>query len=80
VVATDLPAVRWLDSPLITTASGAGPFAAAVVGALDEPAPPALAAERRAFAGRHSWTARTAEFAAALGIYTSSREVTPSWT
>lgn len=68
VVATDLPAVRWLDSPLITVASAPDTYAAAVVRALDEPRLPALVAERRALASRHSWSARTAEFAAALGI------------
>jgi teichuronic acid biosynthesis glycosyltransferase TuaH len=70
VVATDLPAVRWLDSPLITVASGPAGYAAAVVRALDESRPPALVAERRSLAGRHSWSARTVEFAAALGIDT----------
>lgn len=70
VVATDLPAVRWLDSPLITVASEPAEYAAAVLRALDEPRPPALVAERRSLAGRHSWSARTAEFAAALGIDT----------
>ena len=68
VVATDLPAVRWLGSPLITVASGAEQYAAAVVRALDEPRTPVLIAERRALAARHSWSARTAEFAAALGL------------
>jgi teichuronic acid biosynthesis glycosyltransferase TuaH len=67
VVATDLPAVRWLDSPLIAIA-GADDYAAAVLRALDEARTPALVAERRALAGRHSWSARTAEFAAALGV------------
>ena len=68
VVATDLPAVRWLDSPLITVASEPGEYAAAVLRALEEPRTPALVAERRALARRHSWSARTAEFAAVLGI------------
>lgn len=68
VVATDLPAVRWLDSPLITIASTPDDYAAGVLRALDEPRTPALVAERRELAGRHSWSARTAEFAAALGI------------
>jgi teichuronic acid biosynthesis glycosyltransferase TuaH len=72
VVATDLPAVRWLDSPLVTVASGPGEYAAAVCRALDEPRTPALAAERRALASRHSWSARTAEFAAALGLGAST--------
>jgi teichuronic acid biosynthesis glycosyltransferase TuaH len=66
VVATDLPAVRWLNSDLITIATGPERYAAAVVRALDEPGTPALSAERRAFAGTHSWAARTAEFATAL--------------
>jgi teichuronic acid biosynthesis glycosyltransferase TuaH len=75
VVATDLPAVRWLDSPLVTTATGPYAFAGAVVRALDEPRTPALSAARRALAGRHSWASRTAEFAAALGICAPSLEV-----
>jgi teichuronic acid biosynthesis glycosyltransferase TuaH len=75
VVATDLPAVQWLASPLITTAAGPDDYAAAVLRALDEPRTPALVAARRALASRHGWAARTAEFAAALGIDTPALEV-----
>jgi teichuronic acid biosynthesis glycosyltransferase TuaH len=68
VVATDLPAVRWLGSALITVASTPDDYAAGVLRALDQPRTPALVAERRELARRHSWSARTAEFAGALGI------------
>ncbi|MDQ1439722.1 MAG: teichuronic acid biosynthesis glycosyltransferase TuaH, partial [Acidimicrobiaceae bacterium] len=67
-VETDLPAVRWLDSILITAETSPDRYAAAVVRALDTPRTPALTAERRALASRHSWAARTAEFAAVLGL------------
>jgi teichuronic acid biosynthesis glycosyltransferase TuaH len=82
VVATDLPAVRWLDSDLVGIASGPSDYAAAVDRALDEPRTPELAAARRAVACRHSWSSRTEDFAAALGfdvLNPLARRVTPTW-
>jgi teichuronic acid biosynthesis glycosyltransferase TuaH len=67
-VATDLPAVRWLETDLIDVAFGPQPFADAVEKALDGPRTPVLVARRRALAARHSWASRTIDFAGALGI------------
>jgi teichuronic acid biosynthesis glycosyltransferase TuaH len=67
-VVTDLPAARWLDTDLITLASGPAEFAAAVGAALAAPADAELTAARRAVAQRHSWEQRTADFAQALGL------------
>jgi teichuronic acid biosynthesis glycosyltransferase TuaH len=67
VVATDLPAVRWLATDLVRVASGAGDYADAVedlVGHDD----PARVAERRAFAAHHSWSSRVAGLCEVLGI------------
>jgi teichuronic acid biosynthesis glycosyltransferase TuaH len=67
VVATDLPAHRWLDTELIAIADGPEAFAHAVDAALAEPRDGGRAALRRAFAGRHSWSVRAVAFARALG-------------
>lgn len=67
-VATDLPAVRWLNSELIDVASEPEPFAEAVDEALDRPRTPELVARRQTLAARHSWSSRTIDFARALGI------------
>jgi teichuronic acid biosynthesis glycosyltransferase TuaH len=67
-VVTDLPAVRWLQTGLITVATGPLAFADAVQSALEAPRPPELARRRMAFAASHSWSRRAAELAAVLGI------------
>jgi len=67
-VATDLPAVRWLDTDLVAVASDPDAFGQAVVTALAQPRTPALAARRRQFASRHSWDARAVTFAKVLGL------------
>ncbi len=67
-VATELPAVRWMDTDLVRVASTPGAFADAVDTALDEPRTPELAGRRRAFATQHGWAARTARFAKCLDI------------
>lgn len=77
VVATDLPAIRWLleaggglggGDGLISIASDPPSFAEAVKGALHAPRS-ALHADRcRAFAAAHSWDVRARAFADALGI------------
>ena len=66
VVATDLPATCWLATELICIAGGAGPFADQVDRLLAMPRTPAAAAERQAFAGRHSWALRAAQIHAAI--------------
>jgi teichuronic acid biosynthesis glycosyltransferase TuaH len=67
-VATDLPAVRWLQTDLITVATGPAAFADAVQSALAAPRPGELTRRRAAFAASHSWSQRAAELAAVLGI------------
>lgn len=67
-VATDLPAIRWLDTDLVVTASSPDAFGRAVDEALAEDRPPALVARRRQFAAGHSWDARAAAFAEVLGL------------
>ncbi|MFN2557377.1 MAG: glycosyltransferase [Nitriliruptorales bacterium] len=67
-VATDLPAVRWLDTELVRAASNPSDFVDEVDRALGEGAAPMLVARRREFAGRHSWDRRAAAFARALGV------------
>ena len=61
VVASDLPAIRWLDTDLISIASKPGDFANCVEQVMREGRPQALAARRRALASRHSWANRAAE-------------------
>jgi glycosyltransferase involved in cell wall biosynthesis len=70
VVATDLPAIRWLDTDLVAVASGPGPFADQVGRLLGQPRTPALAARRRAFADRHSWAGRAAAIHDAIAGFT----------
>lgn len=67
-VATDLPAIRWLDTNLIAVASSPRAFAEAVLAELDRRADPTFPARRKAFARQHSWDARAASFAHAIGL------------
>jgi teichuronic acid biosynthesis glycosyltransferase TuaH len=66
VVATDLPAVRWLDTDLVAVAAEPAAFADHVERLLREVRSPALMALRRAFASRHSWANRAAEIHEAI--------------
>lgn len=68
VVATDLPAVAWLNTDLITVASRPGAYADAVEAALAAPQPVELRLRRRRFAALHSWDERTVELARVLGV------------
>lgn len=68
VVASDLPAVRWLDTDLVRIAPTASAFADQVTAALAEPSPPELVARRRAFAHAHRWDARAEQFARLLEL------------
>lgn len=67
-VSTDLPAVRWLDTDLITVEQEPKAFADAVAWALAQPRTPDLIAQRQDVAARHSWSQRAEEFAGALGL------------
>jgi teichuronic acid biosynthesis glycosyltransferase TuaH len=60
VVATDLPAIRWLATDLIRVAEPAS-FADEVDRQLATPRTAALLARRQAFAGRHSWAHRAVD-------------------
>lgn len=68
VVSTDLPAIRWLGTPLIVRASSPTSFAEAVEAALRAPQTGEIRAHRRSFTRPHSWDNRAEEFAAALGV------------
>lgn len=68
VVATSLPAVRWLDTDLVTLADTPAAFAASVVRDAALARVPALVARRREFASRHSWAERAEHFAQLLAV------------
>jgi glycosyltransferase involved in cell wall biosynthesis len=66
VVATPLPAVRWLGTDLVSLAGSPEPFAAAVRREAAAALEPGLVARRRAFAARHSWSERAAALMALI--------------
>jgi glycosyltransferase involved in cell wall biosynthesis len=66
VVATSLPATRWLATDLVTMADEPTAFADAVDKWLFEPRTKAAMDARRAFAGRHSWAQRAKQIADVL--------------
>jgi teichuronic acid biosynthesis glycosyltransferase TuaH len=61
VVATDLPAIRWLATDLVAIASEPGRFADHVDRMLNAPRSQALIDRRRSFAAEHSWTRRATD-------------------
>lgn len=67
VVATSLPAVRWLETDLVALADTPQEFAAAVLREAPTARQPALVSERREFAAGHSWTARAEQLLDLLG-------------
>lgn len=66
VVATDLPAIRWLATDLVTVATTPALFADQVDRLLGEPRTHALMARRQAFAAQHSWARRAADICAVI--------------
>jgi teichuronic acid biosynthesis glycosyltransferase TuaH len=70
VVASDLPAIRWLDTPLVAIASDAAAFATMTAEALAGHRSEADRARqvRRSFAAEHSWEARIRKLATALQL------------
>ncbi len=66
VVATDLPAIRWLATDLVSVAVTPEHFAGEVDRLLGEPRTRALMAGRQAFAARRSWAHRAAAIRAAI--------------
>ena len=65
VAATDLPAIRWLDTDLIHIA-GPETFADQVDHLLTQPRTPQLLACRQAFAARHTWAQRATDIHRAI--------------
>ncbi len=70
VVSTPLPANDWLDTGLITVASGPAAFAAAVGHAARSARTSDLVRRRREFAARHSWADRARTLAGLTGLTT----------
>jgi teichuronic acid biosynthesis glycosyltransferase TuaH len=66
VVATDLPAIRWLATDLICIADGPASFADQVDRLLIQPRGAAVLARRQAFAARHSWARQSAKIHGAI--------------
>lgn len=67
-VATDLPAMRWLNTELIEIADSPNRFADAVDRALEQQRTHELVAARRAFAREHSWARRAENMARVVGL------------
>jgi glycosyltransferase involved in cell wall biosynthesis len=67
VVATSLPAMKWLKTDLIALADAPDAFAASVAGEAARARDPILIRRRREFASTHSWEQRAARLADLLG-------------
>lgn len=67
VVSTELPAVRWLGTPLVEVAPR-DQFAACVAESLRSPLEQAEIDLRRAFAAGHGWDSRARSLATAIGL------------
>lgn len=70
VVATGLPAIRWLGSAHITVADTADEFATEVLRALARGSSSHDVTDRQRFAQQHTWAKRAEAFAGCLGIAT----------
>ena len=68
VVASDLPANRWLDTPHVSIAGTPREFAERTVSLLRAGRSEREASARRALGARHSWAARTEEIRRLLGL------------
>ncbi len=69
VVATDLPAIRWLGCPDVDVADAPDAFAAAVRTLVDRPGPNLQGRERRrSFAREHDWERRAEAFVEVLAL------------
>jgi teichuronic acid biosynthesis glycosyltransferase TuaH len=68
VVATNLPAIEWLDTDLVTTARGPAAFARRTAEEAITSRSPELVDRRRAFAESHSWTRRVDQLARVLQL------------
>ncbi|QNG38267.1 glycosyltransferase family 1 protein [Geodermatophilaceae bacterium NBWT11] len=67
VVASDLPAVRWLDAPHVHLVADAVGLPAALAAALADAADPATTGRCRDFAAGHTWADRARRHVALLG-------------
>ena len=68
VVSTPLPAVEWLDTPLIAVAPDPETFVTATERMIEQSASPATRLRAREFAGQHSWDARAKDLLEAVGV------------
>jgi teichuronic acid biosynthesis glycosyltransferase TuaH len=68
VVASDLPAHRWLDTPHVSIARTPEEFARQTRALLASPRRAEDATARRAVAADHTWSARASEIAGLLGL------------
>jgi teichuronic acid biosynthesis glycosyltransferase TuaH len=68
VVATPLPAVKWLETDLVTMADSPARFAESVVRDAATARRPELVARRREFASGHTWAQRAERLGALLGL------------
>lgn len=68
VVSTPLPAVEWLDTPLIAVARDPGAFAKATEQMIDHAGSPSTGQRALEFAGAHSWDARAKQLLDAIGM------------
>jgi teichuronic acid biosynthesis glycosyltransferase TuaH len=75
VVATDLPAVHWLKTDLVTVARAPEEFADRVVDAVHQRVTPELRARRRELARANSWAARADDFHRLLGLGRAAPDV-----
>jgi glycosyltransferase involved in cell wall biosynthesis len=66
VVATDLPAIQWLSTDLVTVATSPQAFADQVGHLLGQARTATVMTVRREFAAKHSWTGRAASFHSAI--------------
>jgi teichuronic acid biosynthesis glycosyltransferase TuaH len=71
-VATDLPAIRWLDTPTVAMAKDPSEFSHLVVQALSQRPDDSTVAAMRAVAKRNSWDLRAREFGDLLGLSSDS--------
>jgi glycosyltransferase involved in cell wall biosynthesis len=76
VVSTSLPAMQWLDTPLIALTDTPQAFASAVEAVGSSPRTSGESAARRAFAQRHSWAQRADELAGIVQKLSASRSAT----
>lgn len=68
VVSTPLPAVEWLDTPLVAAASGPESFADETEQMIKESASTSTGERAREFAQRHSWDTRARDLLEAIDL------------